>query len=149
MSVETRARLEGWDGDDGYVEAEPRPAPFGYLLTLDLYDCHPRHLSDLRRVYAFLDGLVAALGMTKQAPPFVFLSPAEFPDKAGISGWVPLIESGIQIHTLQPRRFVSVDIYCCRRFDQAKVCELARLFFDPLDIEINEIERGKKYHRPA
>ena len=41
--------------------------------------------------------------MEKQAPPSIFRSDAtRFPDKAGLSGWVPLIESSIVIHTLDP-----------------------------------------------
>jgi S-adenosylmethionine decarboxylase len=135
-----------WDGDDGYVEQRPQVPPFGYMLTLDLYDCNAMALDDIRRVYAFLETLVHRLGMTKQAPPFVFLSPPEFPDKAGVSGWVPLIESGIQIHTLTPCRFVSVDVYCCRKFNIHEVQEVAQAFFNPAAIDVNEITRGAKYH---
>ena len=145
MAVETRERVGQWDGDDGYVEEPPRSRPFGYLMMLDLYHCNQAYLGDIRRAYAFLEALAHALRMTKQSPPFVFLSPPEFADKVGISGWLPLIESGIQIHTVIGQRFVSVDIYCCRRFDQNKAREIAKLFFSPLEIEINEIERGSKY----
>ena len=134
-----------WDGDDGYVE-RAAPAPFGYLLALDLYDCNADVLDDVGLVYTFLELLVSRLGMTKQAPPFVFLSPPEFPDKAGVSGWVPLIESGIQIHTLTPCRFVSVDVYCCRKFNIHEVQEVAQAFFNPAAIDVNEITRGAKYH---
>lgn len=124
----------------------PPAKPFGYLLTLDLYGCLPGVCDDLDACYNFLEALVAALAMSKQAPPFIFRSPTEYPDKAGLSGWVPLIESGIQIHTLTPKNFISVDIYCCREFDKDRVVSVARKFFSPREIEMTQIARGLKYH---
>ncbi len=131
-------------GDDGYAE-RAEPAPFGYQLLLDLYGCNEKTLCDINRVYAFLEMLVGELGMTKQAPPFVFLSPPEFLDKQGISGWVPLIESGIQIHTLVQKRFVSVDVYCCRKFNADTVRTIAKTVFEANVIDMTEVHRGRKY----
>jgi S-adenosylmethionine/arginine decarboxylase-like enzyme len=59
---------------------------------------------------------------------------------------VPLIESGIQIHTLVPKNFVSIDIYCCREFDSAKLVAFARQTFNPREVEMNQMLRGLKYH---
>jgi len=122
------------------------PVPFGYLLTLDLYGCRAGVCDDLSFCYDFLCSLVKNLGMTMQAPPFVFRSPPEYKDKAGLSGWVPLIESGIQIHTLIPKNFISVDIYCCHEFETGKVIALAKQLFEPKAIEMNQVPRGLKYH---
>lgn len=122
------------------------PEPFGYLLTLDLYGCRNGACDDLTACYNFLEALVKQLGMTMQAPPFLFRSPAQYPDKAGLSGWVPLIESGIQIHTLSPKHFVSIDIYCCHEFDKEHIVELARGYFTPAEVEMNQIPRGLKYN---
>lgn len=120
--------------------------PFGYLLTLDLYGCKPGTCADISLCYNFLEALVGKLGMTVQAPPFLFRSPAAYPDKAGLSGWVPLIESGIQIHTLLVRNFVSIDIYCCHRFSGEDALALAAQYFSPRETEINEMPRGMKYN---
>lgn len=122
------------------------PKPFGYLLTLDLYGCRPGAADDLTLCYDFLRSLVKELAMTMQAPPFIFRSPDAFPDKAGLSGWVPLIESGIQIHTLVPKNFVSIDIYCCGEFDIARLIALAEVTFHPREVEMNQMPRGLKYH---
>ncbi len=122
------------------------PQPFGYLLTLDLYGCKDGVSDDLARCYEFLETLVKELGMHMQAPPFIFRSPTDYPDKAGLSGWVPLIESGIQIHTLTPKNFVSVDVYCCHHFDSKKVISVAHDFFDPKAVEMNQVARGLKYN---
>ncbi len=138
-------KFDSATGDDAYGERDD-PAPFGYLMTLDLYACRPTTLADIGLVYGFLEMLVLKLGVKKQAPPFVFLSPPEYTDKVGITAWVPLIESGIQVHTLQPRRYVSVVIYCCRKIDQGLVSNIARGFFDPREVSVMQIECGRKYH---
>lgn len=136
-----------WSGDDDYVEEKPEKEakPFGFMLTLDCYGCKESVLHDTGRIYAFLEMLITALNMTKQAPPYVFLSPPEYLDKQGISGWVPLIESGIQIHTLALQRFVSIDVYCCHRFDAPTAIGVARLFFEPEDIDSQLMVRGARY----
>ena len=119
---------------------------FGFQLLLDLYECKPGVCDDLTLCYQFLDDIVGHLGMEKQAPPSIFRSDEiRFPDKAGLSGWVPLIESSIVIHTLTPKDFISIDIYCCRWFDQQKAQNFCRKFFAPKKIETQYVERGLSY----
>ena len=120
---------------------------FGFELLLDLYECKTGACDDLALNYQFLDEIVGFLGMEKQSPPSIFRSDeTRFPDKAGLSGWVPLIESSIVIHTLTPKNFISVDIYCCREFDLKKAEEFCARFFSPKKIETQFIERGKTYY---
>lgn len=121
---------------------------FGYQLLLDLYDCKEGVCDDLDLCYKFLDDIVAALGMEKQAPPGIFRSDEKrFPDKAGLSGWVPLIESSIVIHTLSVKNFISIDIYCCKRFSIEIAKEICQNFFTPKKIETQYIERGHDYYK--
>jgi len=121
--------------------------PFGYLLTLDLYGCREGACDDLDLCYRFLEDIVVQLNMTKQSPPFVFRSDgATYPEKAGLSGWVPLIESGIQIHTLSPKNFISIDIYSCQNFSIEHIEDFVRNYFDCQEVELNYIERGLKYN---
>lgn len=121
--------------------------PFGYLMTLDLYGCKPGVCDDLSLCYRFLDDLVTELKMNKQSPPFIFKSDdKKYPDKAGLSGWVPLIESGIQIHTLTPKNFISVDIYSCGKFSSDNIKEFTQKYFGCRQIEMNFMERGLKYN---
>ena len=120
---------------------------FGSELLLDLYDCKAGACDDLTLCYKFLDEIVGYLGMEKQSPPSIFRSDeVRFPDKAGLSGWVPLIESSIVIHTLTPKNFISIDIFCCRPFDIKKAEEFCSAFFAPKKIETQFIERGKSYY---
>ncbi|HLF19054.1 MAG TPA: S-adenosylmethionine decarboxylase [Candidatus Omnitrophota bacterium] len=121
---------------------------FGYQLLLDLYDCKEGVCDDLTLNYQFLDEIVGELGMEKQAPPNIFRSDGiRFPDKAGLSGWVPLIESSVVIHTLTPKNFISIDVYCCRWFDTNKAKAFCKKFFNPKRIDEQYIERGMDYYK--
>ena len=130
------------------MNSQPLAAnPFGYLLTMDLYDCKPGACDDLALSVRFLDELVKKLNMQRQSPPFVFKSDAKkYPDKAGLSGWIPLIESGIQIHTLSPKNFISIDIYSCGKFNPESLTDFVQPYFEPREIEMNFILRGLKYN---
>ncbi len=129
----------------------PSPEAFGYQVLLDLYQCRPGVCADLAHCYRFLDEIVDALGMEKQAPPSIFRSPEDrFPDKAGLSGWVPLIESSVVLHTLTEKDFISIDVYCCRSFDTDLARDFCRRFFGPQRIDEHGIVRGRDYHaRPV
>ena len=126
----------------------PQNPAFGFQLLLDLYNCRPGVCDDLNLCYQFLDKIVDDLGMAKQAPPNIFRSPADqFPDKAGLSGWAPLIESSVVIHTLTLTNFISVDIYCCKAFDLEFAKDFCRRFFEPQRMDEQYIERGKDYYK--
>jgi S-adenosylmethionine decarboxylase len=86
--------------------------------------------------------------MEKQSPPSIFRSDAtRFPDKAGLSGWAPLIESSIVIHTLTPKNYISVDVYCCKAFNSDVARDMCRKFFAPTKIDDQYIERGMDYYK--
>lgn len=120
---------------------------FGHQLLIDLYDCKTGVCDDLELCYRFLDEIVDDLGMEKQSPPSIFRSDAiRFPDKAGLSGWVPLIESSIVIHTLTPKNFISIDVYCCRCFDVEMAKQVCRRFFGPGKIDAQYVRRGLEYY---
>lgn len=124
--------------------------PFGKELLLDCYDCDYKSVDDLESVYEFLEEAVLVLGVQKQTPPFVFHSPPEFPDKAGISAWVPLIESGIQCHTLTAKNFISIDFYTCGELTPKMrnvLKELVTLCFSPEKIDSQFILRGVEYYK--
>ena len=125
-----------------------KETPFGFQLLLDLYDCRPGACDDLTLCYKFLDEIVGYLGMEKQAPPNIFRTPDEnFPDKAGLSGWAPLVESSVVIHTLTPKNFISIDVYCCKEFDINKAKQFVRRFFSPKRMDEQYIFRGIDYYR--
>ncbi|HPN56338.1 MAG TPA: S-adenosylmethionine decarboxylase [Candidatus Omnitrophota bacterium] len=124
-----------------------REKAFGYELLLDFYDCKQGVCDDLDLCYRFLDTIVGELGMEKQAPPSIFRSDAKrFPEKAGLSGWVPLIESSVVIHTLSPKKFLTIDVYSCKDFDEDKALEACKKYFLPGRVEAQFLHRGRTYY---
>ena len=122
--------------------------PFGYQLLLDLYHCKKGACDDLSLCYDFLEKIVKVLKVEPQSPPFIFRTDGKrFPDKAGLSGWAPLVESGIQLHTLTPKDFVSIDVYSCRPFEIEPLKTFVQQCFAPKRIEEQFIERGVNYNR--
>ena len=127
-------------------EIKPIDHVFGYQLLLDFYDCQQGVCDDLDLAYDFLDKIVDDLGMNKQAPPDVFRNDNKlYPEKAGLSGWVPLIESSVVIHTLSKKNFITIDIYSCRYFDPERAEEFCNKYFKPKRIEQQLVERGMEY----
>ena len=121
---------------------------FGYQLLLDLYHCKKGVCDDMELCYDFLDKIVEHIGMNKMGPPQIMLGDAEkYPEKGpGVSGWVPLIESSVVIHTLSKKDFVSVDVYSCKYFDAQDALDFAIKYFKPKKIEYQTAERGVDYY---
>jgi S-adenosylmethionine/arginine decarboxylase-like enzyme len=124
-----------------------RGTAFGHSLHIDLYGVDRILCDDIGFFYGLLDDLVLRLGMHKQAPPFIFRSPeADYPDKAGLSGWVPLIESGISVHTLTVAGFVSIDIYTCGLLHPSEAVDWLVDRLGASSCEQQYLVRGAKYH---
>jgi S-adenosylmethionine/arginine decarboxylase-like enzyme len=121
--------------------------PFGQSLHVDLYGVSTALCDDLSFCYQLLDDLTQFLHMHKQSPPFIFRSPEDqFPEKAGLSGWVPLIESGISIHTLTVTGFVSIDVYTCGDLDKEKTIQFLCDRLQTHSYESQHLIRGTKYY---
>lgn len=124
--------------------------PFGYSYYLDMYDCREGASDDLELHYRFLERVVDKIGMTRMSQPVVMHGPTKngveiYPDKAGVSGWVALIESGIQIHSMEPKRFITLDVYSCNKFNSEIIYNYAKECFGFGDSEQHYFVRGKKY----
>ena len=122
---------------------------------VDCYGCQYDTVDDLTLGYRFLEDAVKMLGVFKQSPPFIFHSPETGPngedwsDKRGLSGWVPLIESGIQLHTLCAKNFISIDYYTCSEISDVvkkKLIDLAKSYFYPKRVDSKLIKRGVDYY---
>jgi S-adenosylmethionine decarboxylase len=116
--------------------------PFGYSYLLDMFDCLPGTADDMELTYR--------LQMTQMSAPVVIHAPRDkgveiYPEKAGVSGWVPLIESGIQIHSIEPTHFITLDVYSCREFDTKVVYDFAQETFGFKSHEHFYTIRGRNY----
>lgn len=123
---------------------------FGLHQTLDCYKCDEEALDDLETVSRFLNELVFSIGMRKMLEPVVMQAPpVTEKDGGGVSGFVMVNESHISIHTFTNRRFLTMDVYSCKKFDTEKVKELVTKFFGAGAFEENIINRGKKFKKLA
>lgn len=125
--------------------------PFGYSYFLDMFGCKEGTADDMELTYRFLEKLVDEIGMTRMSQPIVIHAPTTkgielYPEKAGVSGWVPLIESGIQIHSIEPTHFITLDVYSCKEFDPQIVKDFAMKYFGYTDFEEFFTVRGRKYN---
>lgn len=117
--------------------------PWGFQLIVDCFGCDYQSCCDLDMGYEFLDKITYHLQMRKQSQPFIFKTcETAFPGRPGYSGWVPIIESGIQIHTSAHNRFISIDVYSCREFDSADVVDFVKKWFAPKQIDTAFLSRG-------
>jgi len=128
--------------------------PFGYSYFLDMYNTAEGAADNLELVYRFLETLVDEIGMTRMTPPIVIHGPTDhgkeiYPDKYGVSGWVGLIESGIQIHAIEAVHFISLDVYSCSCFKPETVLAFAKRHFGFTKYEEHFLERGLAYHEIA
>jgi len=135
---------------------------FGKSYLLDMYGCTPGVCDSLEVHYRFLEELVYRLNMTAMSAPLVIHAPVTFcpggvsadivylyekyPDKAGVSAWQPLVESGIQIHSLEPSHFSSLDVYTCGELNPDVVREFAQKVFGFTSYEQHLINRGVNYN---
>jgi S-adenosylmethionine/arginine decarboxylase-like enzyme len=120
---------------------------FGFSVAVDLYGVNSYACKALDFNYRALEDLAAHINMKTQAPPWLFVSPVpDTHEKAGLSGFLPLIESGITIHTLSNKGFVTIDVYTCGQVEELQVVDFLRTRYDSKDEEWQSMSRGTKYH---
>ena len=123
---------------------------FGYHMIMDCYGCDRKIINSIEVCYNYLNKMVEIMKVHKQSEPFVvYTDPIKYPDKAGISAWVPIVESGISIHTLTPTGFISIDVYSCKKYNIKKVRDFTKKVFKPTEIEEKHFLRGEKYIHPT
>lgn len=123
---------------------------YGHYITLDLYDCDPVSVGSLKICYEFLSNLPKIVGVKGLSTPSIVVTDAKkYPDKAGLSGWIPKINdlngfcAGASIHTLTPTNFISLDIFSPEKTDLGKILKFVRSVFRPKKIEKQYFIRGE------
>lgn len=128
--------------------------PFGYSTLLDCYDCKA-DLDDMEKLYRYLEVMVAKLGMNLMGHISVFHGPTKFDqklqrqeiyeDKAGLTGFAPLIESAIVCHTIVPKNFLTLDVYSCKEYDPEIVFDYTKEIYQFEKYDKIFVPRGPKY----
>jgi hypothetical protein len=108
----------------------PRIAPeiFRKRLLIEGYFIRPEVTA--QTVTDYFESITSGLGLRTYAAPTVHQTGGV--GKAvnqGFDAFVPLIDSGIYLSLWAGPRFVSVIVYTCAEFDEAKATELTRAFF--------------------
>ena len=120
--------------------------PFGLHLMIDAYNCVPETLNDQNLVYNILDILPGKIGMRKLMKPYVLFAEANAKrDPGGWSGFVMIQESHISLHTFIKRRFITADVYSCKKFDAKVAIKYFKEIFRTKDIDYSVETRGKRY----
>ena len=123
--------------------------PWGYSYHLDCWNC--QHTDDLEVVYRYLEKLVYLLDMNLTGSIYLVHGPVDFiyskriekyPNNAGISGFAPLIQSGVTIHTVNKTGFVTIDIYSCKEFLPQTVLDFTKETFKFSQYQEQFLERG-------
>jgi len=120
---------------------------FGPHLTLDLYGCNKKKISDANFIFNLLDELPELIDMHKISEPQIMIYPGKpnsF-DKGGVSGFVIIAESHIAIHTFVEQEYASVDIFSCKSFDVKKTEEILVDKLEAKKVEKNLIMRGREF----
>lgn len=120
--------------------------PFGKHVMLDLYNCPPKLLNDKSLVLNILKTLPEEIGMKILLEPIVaFAQPNGKRDPGGWSGFVMIQESHISVHTFIKRRFVTIDVYSCKDFDDQYIVKYFKKTFKTEDAELEVNMRGERY----
>ncbi len=111
-------------------------------VIIDGYGGDPDQLADENVVRVILDRYPDEMGMTKITQPSVVRFRGTKPEDWGVSGYVMIAESHIALHTFPERRLVWIDIFSCKDFDAAPICEDLKQRFLLREMDVNILERG-------
>ena len=126
------------DGDErrDYFASDGELAYAGKHLILDLWD--GEGLDDLDRMESALREAVTASNAT-----LLHIHLHHFTPNDGISGVAVLAESHISVHTWPERQFAAFDIFMCGDAKPELAVEVLRTHFQPGQLRVQELLRGR------
>jgi S-adenosylmethionine decarboxylase len=114
-------------------------------LVIDGYGGDVNKMWDQELVRDFLTNYPSQLGMTRITEPRVLEYNGPQAEDAGVSGFVIIAESHISIHTFPRRRYVNIDIFSCKSFDNHRALVDAKKLFALEDVKTWLLERGLEW----
>ena len=121
---------------------------FGPHLTLDLYGCDKKKLTDVDFITKVMNEIPEELNMNKFAEPHITDVPGQGEnsfDRGGITGFVILVESHMTIHTFPADGYASFDIFSCKDFDKKYAADILMKKLGAKKVETNFITRGRGF----
>ena len=109
----------------------------GIEWVIDAHGCDPAALTDLVRLRALFDRLIAELQLTPVADPAWH----EFDAPGGITGFVILAESHLACHTFPEFGSICLNVFCCRPRPDWDVERVIAEMLGARSVEIRRVER--------
>jgi len=114
-------------------------------LVLDGFDADRDIISNLETIRRFLGKYPKTIGMTSISPPRVVEYHGKQPGDWGVSGFILIAESHISIHTFPEKRYLNVDIFSCKKFDDSLAKNEVLSTFKIKKIDSRVLDRGIEY----
>ena len=104
-----------------------------------IIDClGARNLSSLEAVETCLRSCIEAAGAT-----LLHIHLHHFTPEGGISGVAVLAESHISIHSWPEHGYAALDVFMCGNTTPLKTIDIIQAAFDPQELRVKELYRGK------
>jgi len=110
-------------------------------LIIDGYSSDQKILRDEDFLRKWLENYPAEIGMTRISPPYVLRYVGPVLEDWGISGFVFIAESHIDIHTFVEQNYINIDIFSCKDFDTEKAIKDFREEFQLIKLRTCLIDR--------
>ena len=123
---------------------------FGPHLMVDCYECNSDQLEDVYVLTTFIQEVITKIDMTPLGDPvFHILAPGQtaIASDYGVTGFCVFMESHMSLHTFPYKRFMVLDVFSCKPFDQEVVLSLVSTYFSPITCDVHMVSRGKKFPR--
>jgi S-adenosylmethionine/arginine decarboxylase-like enzyme len=114
---------------------------FGYELVMDLYECDKDIITSRKKIKEYVDTLCKLIKMKQYGKPLIpyFGEKAEFTKGFSL---VQLIEtSSITGHFSDYWRTAYINIFSCKKYDQAKAKKFTTKFFKAKKVKTNFLTR--------
>lgn len=107
----------------------------GKHLILNLYECK---MPTMEIIYNLLEEIANAVEMNILSLPYIVKGAPHHP---GLTGFATIEQSHISIHTFEENKFIAMDVYSCKDFDEELVTELVTKTLKSKEHEIKIIRR--------
>lgn len=109
---------------------ERRLAPEIFRKRLLIEGYFTRSALDAQAIREYFTVITGGLGLRTYGEPIVHQTSGQGkPTNEGYDAFVPLIDSGIYVCVWSGPRFLSIILYTCAEFDEARATDLTRDFF--------------------
>ena len=119
---------------------ELKPEPWGFLSSIDLYDCDGGTIRDAEKIKEFVKELCDLIGMKRFGETQV----VHFGEDERVEGYsmIQLIETSlISAHFANQTNTTYLDVFSCKLYDPSLVAEFAKSYFQADRYNLHTIKR--------